>query len=136
MLESWSYIKGSGDFPHKVSEIGDILENNILVTDKVFIYPSIPHKAGLKSLKNAWEKREQKDYPTKKLINMAKFVLKNNFLEFNGSIKQQVSGTAIGTKCSPSCAFIFIDEVETEYLKTQESAPLVWLGYIDNIFFI
>lgn len=86
----------------------------------------------LKALKNALEK----PISTKKLINMAKFVLKNNFLEFNGSIIQQVSGTAIGTKCSPSCAFIFIDEVETEYLKTQESAPLVWLGYIDNIFFI
>ena len=59
MLESWSYIKGSGDFPHKVSEIGDIPESNILVTDTVFIYPSIPHKAGLKSLKMLG-KRENK----------------------------------------------------------------------------
>ena len=40
-----------------MSEIGNIPENNTLVTDKVFIYPSIPHKTGLKALKNAWEKR-------------------------------------------------------------------------------
>ena len=29
---------------------------------------------------------------------MAKFVLENNFFGFNGSVKQQVSGTTTGTK--------------------------------------
>ena len=48
---------------------------------------------------------------------MAEFVLKNNYLEFNGSVKQQVSGTAIGTKCAPTYACIYMDEVETEFLK-------------------
>ena len=56
---------------------------------------------------------------------MAEFVLKNNYLEFNGSVKQQVSGTAIGTKCAPTYACIYIDEVETEFLETQERARLV-----------
>ena len=44
-------------------------------------YHSIPHKAGLKALKNALDKRKQKHIPTEKLINMAEFVLKNNFFE-------------------------------------------------------
>ena len=59
----------------------------------VYIYytlytASISHKAGLKAVKNALEKREQKHIPTEKLINMAEFVLKDNFFEFNGSVKQ------------------------------------------------
>ena len=29
-----------------------------------------------------------------------------------------------------------MDEVETEFLKAQERTPLVWFGYIDEIFFI
>ena len=29
-----------------------------------------------------------------------------------------------------------MDEVETEFLKTQQRTPLVWFGYIDEIFFI
>ena len=29
-----------------------------------------------------------------------------------------------------------MDEVETEFLKTQERTPLVWFRYIDGIFFI
>ena len=98
MQESWSYIKDSADFINKIGQIGDIPENAILVTaDVVGLYPSIPHKTGLQSFKNALEKRKQKNIPTEKLTDMAEFVFKNNFFEFNGSVKQQVSGTAIGT---------------------------------------
>ena len=57
--ESWSYIKDSEDFVDKIGQISDITESPILVTaDVVGLYPSIPHKAGLKALKNALEKRE------------------------------------------------------------------------------
>ena len=98
MQESCSYIKDSADFINKIGQIGGIPENTILVTaDVVGLYPSIPHKAGLQALKNILEKIDQKHIPTEKLISMAEFVLKNNFFEFNGSVKQQVSGTAIGT---------------------------------------
>ena len=122
MQESWSYLKDSEDFINKIGQIrqtGGIPENAILVTaDVVGLYPSIPHNAGLKALKNALDKRKQKHIPTEKLINMAEFVVKNNFFEFNGSVKQQVSGTAIGTKCAPTYASIYMDEVKTEFLKT------------------
>ena len=85
MQESWSYIKNSPDFINKIGQIGDIPENAILVTaDAVGFFPSIPHKAGLKTLKIALNKRKQKHIPTEKLINMAEFVLKNNFFEFRG----------------------------------------------------
>ena len=67
---------------------------------------------------------------------MTEFVLKNNIFEFNEKVKQQVAGTAIGTKFAPPYACIYMDEVETEFLKMQELQPLVWLQYIDDIFFI
>ena len=89
MQETWSYIKDS-DFINKIGQTGDIPENANLVTAEVVgLYLSIPHKAGLKALKNALNKRKQKHAPTEKLINMAEFVLKNNFFEFNGSVKFQ-----------------------------------------------
>ena len=92
MQESWSYIKDSTDFINKTGQIGDIPENAILVTAEVVgLYPSIPHKAGLKTLKNAFDKRKQMHIPTEKLINMVEFVFKNNFFTFNGLDKQQVS---------------------------------------------
>ena len=67
---------------------------------------------------------------------MAEFVLKYNFFEFNGEIKQQISGTAIGTKCTPTYACIYMDKMEGEFLEKQEYKPFTWLRYIDDIFFI
>ena len=52
-------------------------------------------------------------------MRMAEFVLKNNYFEFNGQVKQQTSGTAIGTKFAPTYASIFMDNVEGKFLETQ-----------------
>ena len=43
---------------------------------------------------------------------MADFVLKNKFFEFNGEVKRQ--------KFESPYACIFMDEVETEFLKSQD----------------
>ena len=66
---------------------------------------------------------------------MVEFVLKNDILEFNGKVKQQIAETAIVTKFAPPYACINMDEVENEFFKTQELQPLVWFRYIDDIFF-
>ena len=137
MQESWSYIKNSADFINKIDRIADIPENDILLSaDVVGPQLSIPHKPGLKALKNDVEKREQEHIPTKKLINMAESVVKNNFFEFNGSAKQQISGAVIGKKYAPTYACIYMDGVEIEFLKTQERTPPVWFRYMDDVFFI
>ena len=137
MQGSCSYIKGVGDFLNKMSQFDDITKNVILVAvDIVGLYPSISHRAGLKALKNPLGMNEQKHISIETLINMVEFVLKNSLFEFNGSVKQQVSGTAIGAKYASTYACTFMDKVETEFLKTQERTPLVWFRYIDDIVFI
>ena len=52
------------------------------------------------------------------------------------SRKQYVSGLCIGTKCAPTYTCIYMNEVETEFLKTQERMTLAWFRCIDDIFFI
>ena len=47
-----------------------------------------------------------------------------------------MSGTAIGTKSAPPYACIFMDYVETEFLKTQAIKSWLWKRFIDDIFFI
>ena len=64
---------------------------------------------------------------------MAVFFLKDIFFEFNGELKRQKAGTSIGTKFAPAYACIFMDEVETEFLKSQELQPFLWLRYIDGM---
>ena len=76
-------------------------------------YPSIPHEAGLRAL----DRREEKKISTEDLVKMVEFVLKNNCFEFNGQVKHQISGTAIGTKFTPTYAWIFVNETETKFLQ-------------------
>ena len=88
--KSQSYIKDSGDFIRKIKNLIDIPEGAILVTaDVVGLYPIIPHQAGLETLKKALDERENKFISTNDLVNMAEFVLKNNYFQFNGKVKQQ-----------------------------------------------
>ena len=39
-----------------------------------------------------------------------------------------------GTKFAPSYTCIFMDEMETNFLKTQQLQPFIWVGCIDDIF--
>ena len=66
-----------------------------MTADVVGLYPNIPHNPGLKALSNMLEAREQKAVSTDDLVKMAHFVLENNYFEFNGDVKKQISGTAI-----------------------------------------
>ena len=52
--------------------------------------------------------------PSSDLVNMAEFVLKNNYFVFESKVKKQISVTTIGTIYAPPYACIFMDKVETE----------------------
>ena len=127
MQKSWSYIKNSEDFIEKIKSTSNIPDDAILVTaDAVGLYLSIPHELGLKALEVALEKRESIQISTSELVKMAKLVLQNNYFEFNGETEQQISGTAIGTRFATPYACVFMDRVESEFLKTQiEDSPTV-----------
>ena len=79
------------------------------MADVLGLCSSIPHELCLKALDEALEKRETIQISTSHLVKMSKFVLQNNYFELNGETKQQISGTAIGTKsalCTSICMHI------------------------------
>ena len=61
---------------------------------------------------------------------------KKNYFESDGKVKKQLLGTAIGTKFVPTYASIFIDKLDSYFLKSQELTPLLWYRYIDDVFFV
>ena len=97
---------------------GFFIQWAFVLDSAIYIYPRIPHTAGLAALRDALDNRQVKKIATEDLVKMAEFVLKNDYFEFNESIKQQISGTAIGTKFAPPYACIFMDKLETNFLKT------------------
>ena len=116
-----------------MKKVEGIPKGAILVTaDVVEFYPSIPHDGGLEILRKQYDKFKDKMVPTEDIIKTADFALKNNCFEFDCKFYQKISGTAIGTKFS--C--IFMNYIETEFLKTQAIKPWLWKRFIDDIFFI
>ena len=53
------------------------------------LHPSITYQAGLKTLRQALERRDIKKIPTEDLLKMAEFVLNNNIFEFPSKAYQQ-----------------------------------------------
>ena len=124
MQNGWSHIRDSIEFINKIKNLKNIPSNPILVkADILGLYPNIPHESGSNAIKGALENRTRKSVPTSDILKMMEFVSKNNYSEFNESVKQQLSGTAIGAKCLPPYACIFMDKVETDFFKSQKLKP-------------
>ena len=88
MKSGKSYSKDTGYFLEKIKSLGRIPEDTFLVTANcVGLYPSITHNAGLKALYEKLEGRSNKKVPSADLVDMAEFVLKNNFFEFDSKAK-------------------------------------------------
>ena len=80
MQQVMSYIKDSNNFMYKIRDFQDILNDTLFFTaDDVGLYPSIPHEVGLQALKEVLDRRKDKKISTNDLLEMAAFVLKNNY---------------------------------------------------------
>ena len=132
-----SYIKDTNHFLSKLGEIGRIPEGAILCTvDVVGLYPSIPHGEGLEAIREALDRRENPNVATDTLVGLASLVLESNYFEFNDRFYKQKLGTAIGTKFAPAYANLFMTGLEERLLKESVDTPIVWMRFIDDVFFI
>ena len=132
-----SYIKDTNHFLLKLGQIGRVPEGALLCTvDVVALYPSIPHEEGLEAIREALDRRVNPSVATDTLVELASLVLDNNYFEFDNKFYRQTLGTAIGTKFAPAFANLFMTRLEERLLKESADLPLVWMRFIDDVFFI
>ena len=121
------YIKDTNHFLKKLKELGSLLKNAILCTiDVVGLYPNIPHKEGLASIRKHLDNRENKEVTTDTLVELAYIVLKNNYFQFLDKIFKQKRGTAIGTKFAPPYSILFMADLEKRLLSDIDLKPYIW----------
>ena len=117
MRSSVSYIKDTDDFLSKVKNLKKVPDNSILVTvDIVGLYPSISLKESLEILTKQLGHFDEKRIHTKDLLKLTKFVLKNNYFEFNSNVKHKIFGTAIRAKVAHYMC-VYIDYMENQFSK-------------------
>ena len=79
-----SYIKDTNHFLNKIKKIEKLPEGAILCSmDGVGLYPNIPHREGLASLRKFLETADNKQISIDGLAELVKIVLKKNLFEFD-----------------------------------------------------
>ena len=131
-----SYIKDTSHLLQEIQKI-EIHPGDIIATvDITALYTNIPHEDGIHKVKKFLKKH---DAPQAELIlveTLLEHILKKNYFEFNNEYYLQISGTAMGTRCAPNYAIIFMAELEEDFLTTLTLQPKIWKRFIDDIFMI
>ena len=108
-----SYIKDTSGFINRINETKDINKDTILVTlDVKSLYTNIPNHEGIEAVKRALNSISQKPIATKVIIKFLFLILTLNNFVFNGIHYLQKIGCAMGTKCAPNYANIFMGKFE------------------------
>ena len=132
-----SYIKDSKSLITLLDSITFPPNITLVAIDVTALYLNIPHDEGIQAtLTHLHERNPDADdipFPptvTKELLHI---VLRHNYFEFNSNVYRQIQGTAMGTKMAPSYANLFMDILETNFLRDEPIQPLLWKRYIDDI---
>ena len=109
-------------------------DNSILVTMNICsLYTNIPNKKGIEAVETILER---KSIGTRIISTFVPLVLTLNNFVFNSRNYLQIKSWAMGTKCTPSYANVFIDLFEERYIYPLiEKISKIYLRFIDDIFF-
>ena len=135
-----SYVKDDNDFLNKIEEINnthDLPPGTILATwDVKSLYTNIPKEGGIEGCRFFLSKQGRSINVIEVILNFVGLILNCNIFRFGNCHYLQKCGTAMGTKMAPSYANLFMGYVEQDILSRCVKKPLVWVRYIDDIFFI
>ena len=92
--------------------------NSHLVTiDVTGLYTHIPRDEGVQATREALYRRMDQSVPTEFIVTLLELLNKWNIFEFNGSLYQQLHGTAMGQTHAPDYADIFMSVIDKKILE-------------------
>ena len=131
-----SYIKDTTHFLQILETIPQPLPpNTLLVTlDVSSLYTNIPHVEAYQAVAAAIRDDTNPPIPSRYVVNLLKHVLEKNCFTINSRYYLQTRGTAVGTRCAPNVANLFMHRFESKALQNYPLKPLIWRRFIDDIF--
>ena len=138
MCKLKSYTKDSTDTINKISEIRNYTaKDDILVTmDVRALYTNIPNEEGIQAVREKLT-ASSSTLPTRVITTFLTLILTLNNFVFNGINYLQTKGCAMGTKCAPTYANIFMGKFEETHIYPKiRDKTRIFLRYIDDLFFI
>ncbi|XP_072020421.1 uncharacterized protein [Amphiura filiformis] len=134
-----SYVQDDMDFLRKLKAVnahGPLAPNTILCTmDVSALYTNIPANEGIDACRSFLEPTYSPDQ-LDAFCDLMEIVLTCNNFTFDSTNYKQIFGTSMGTKMAPSMACLFMGRLEERLLSSISKKPLMWMRYIDDIFFL
>ncbi len=129
---SESYIKDSQHLIQKLEKL-EFPENiKICSLDFESLYSNINLKHALDTIFDfIKDKLSNNHLSPLGFYNLLKLLFENNIFSFNGQFYKQIKGIAMGSKCGPSVANIYLSCLERSFLFIHK--PLFYGRYIDDI---
>eukprot|EP00731_Ephydatia_muelleri_P027522 Em0019g395a len=139
MCQLPSYVRDSTQFINVLEGLTFPPECLLASIDVTSLYTNIIHREGIECSVSALQHSysTDPDQPPPEVIGeMINIILTNNVIEFEGQIYLQLQGCAMGTKCAPAYASIFMGHVEKTLQVMAGDKVLLWRRFIDDIFLV
>ena len=100
------------------------------------LYTNIPHKDGIASIRQCLGDNNEDPQVINFTCQLLEHIPTKNYFTFNNEKYIQVSRTAMGTRCAPNYAIIFMASLEDKFLAQWTIKPTLWKRHIDDVFMI
>ena len=132
-----TYIQDSAAFIREAQNIPMKNDYAFLHADVEALYPSIHIEDGLASLNQTLLKTNMEATVRILIVRLTKWVLTNNYMEFNNNTYLQINGTAIGTPLAVTYASLFMADIETRVLNKLKiynvPEPIIYKRLMDDL---
>lgn len=137
--------------PHVVSSSIDVVNRietlkftrtcTLATVDVKAMYLRIPQEEGVRRvLDRIYSHPRTPTLPRRALEELLTFILRHNFFEFAEHVYRQICGVAMGTRCAPSFANLFMASLEDELFDSRIASklplPSLWLRYLDDVLMV
>lgn len=132
-----SYLLSSQQLVVELSE-KTFPSNSVLVAaDVSSLYPNIPINEGLQALHSQLIAYGLLPSKVNFFVDLAAWILRNNFLTYRGQTYLQISGTAMGTPFAVVFANLFLGHLELKLSCREDiNQPIFFRRYIDDLFLV
>ena len=128
------HIDNSLKLPEKINNIQIPHDYEIISLDVVSLFTNVPEYLVCKAIEKRWSQLYNKiNMSCTEFIDVIKFILNNNYFQFNNKFYRQIFGSAMGNPISPILSDVVMDDLETECIKKLNFKPMFYFRYVDDI---